>query len=128
KLGKDDDEPEFSLMAWFAMLFAAGMGIGLVFWGTAEPLTFFSSPKPGVTGSPETLAQAAMSQTFLHWGLHAWGIYVVLGLSLAYAIHRKGRPVSIRWALTAIRRPSQRLAGRCHRHHRGLGHGVRYRH
>lgn len=102
KLGKDDDEPEFSLMAWFAMLFAAGMGIGLVFWGTAEPLTFFSSPKPGVTGSPETLAQAAMSQTFLHWGLHAWGIYVVLGLSLAYAIHRKGRPVSIRWALEPL--------------------------
>lgn len=102
KLGKDDDEPEFSLMAWFAMLFAAGMGIGLVFWGTAEPLTFYSSPKPGVTGSPEGLAQAAMSQTFLHWGLHAWGIYVVLGLSLAYAIHRKGRPVSIRWALEPL--------------------------
>lgn len=102
KLGKDDDEPEFSIMAWFAMLFAAGMGIGLVFWGTAEPLTFYANPKPGVSGSEEALAQQAMSQTFLHWGLHAWGIYVVLGLALAYAIHRKGRPVSIRWALEPL--------------------------
>lgn len=102
KLGKDDDKPEFSMMAWFAMLFAAGMGIGLVFWGTAEPLTFMSNPKPGVSGSPRDLAESAMSQTFLHWGLHAWGIYVVLGLALAYAIHRKGRPVSIRWALEPL--------------------------
>lgn len=102
KLGKDEDEPEFSVMAWFAMLFAAGMGIGLVFWGTAEPLTFFANPKPGVSGSEQALAKQAMTQTFLHWGLHAWGIYVVLGLALAYAIHRKGRPVSIRWALEPL--------------------------
>ncbi len=101
-LGKDDEEPEFSLMAWFSMLFAAGMGIGLVFWGAAEPLTFFTSPKPGVTGSDADLASAAMSQVFLHWGFHAWAIYVVVGLSLAYAIHRKGRPVSIRWALEPL--------------------------
>lgn len=102
KLGRDDDVPEFGVMAWFAMLFAAGMGIGLVFWGTAEPLTFFANPKPGVDGSPVALAEAAMAQTFLHWGLHAWGIYVVVGLALAYAIHRKGRPVSIRWALEPL--------------------------
>ncbi len=101
-LGQDDEEPEFSLMAWFSMLFAAGMGIGLVFWGAAEPLTFFTSPKPGVTGSDADLASAAMSQVFLHWGFHAWAIYVVVGLSLAYAIHRKGRPVSIRWALEPL--------------------------
>jgi choline/glycine/proline betaine transport protein len=101
-LGKDEDEPEFSLWAWFAMLFAAGMGIGLVFWGAAEPLTFFDSPKPGVEGSGSQLAQSAMSQTFLHWGLHAWAIYVVVGLALAYAIHRKGRSVSLRWILEPL--------------------------
>ena len=102
KLGKDDDEPEFGLMSWFSMLFAAGMGIGLVFWGASEPLTFFTNPKPGVTGDSADLASAAMSQTFLHWGFHAWAIYAVVGLSLAYSIHRKGRPVSIRWALEPL--------------------------
>ena len=102
KLGKDDDEPEFGLMSWFSMLFAAGMGIGLVFWGASEPLTFFTTPKPGVTGDSADLAAAAMSQTFLHWGFHAWAIYAVVGLALAYSIHRKGRPVSIRWALEPL--------------------------
>jgi choline/glycine/proline betaine transport protein len=102
KLGQDDDEPEFKLMSWFAMLFAAGMGIGLVFWGAAEPLTYFLEPKPGVSGGKPELAAAAMSQTFLHWGFHAWAVYAVVGLSLAYAIHRKGRPVSIRWALEPL--------------------------
>lgn len=101
-LGQDDEKPEFSLMAWFAMLFAAGMGIGLVFWGAAEPLTFFVSPKPGVEGTQDELATASMAQTFLHWGFHAWAIYVVVGLALAYSIHRKGRPVSIRWALEPV--------------------------
>jgi choline/glycine/proline betaine transport protein len=102
KLGTDDDEPEFSLMAWFSMLFAAGMGIGLVFWGAAEPLTFFTDPKPGTTGSDADLANSAMSQVFLHWGFHAWAIYVVVGLAMAYAIHRKGRSVSLRWTLEPI--------------------------
>jgi choline/glycine/proline betaine transport protein len=102
KLGTDEDEPEFGIMSWFAMLFAAGMGIGLVFWGAAEPLTFFTNPKPGVEGDSAELASAAMSQTFLHWGFHAWAIYAVVGLSLAYSIHRKGRPVSIRWALEPL--------------------------
>lgn len=99
KLGREDTEAEYNLVSWFAMLFAAGMGIGLVFWGVAEPLTYFENPKPGVEGSPELLASRAMSQTFLHWGLHAWAIYAVVGLSVAYAIHRRGFPVSIRWAL-----------------------------
>jgi choline/glycine/proline betaine transport protein len=118
KLGKDEDAPEFSLMAWFAMLFAAGMGIGLVFWGAAEPLMHYDTPRPGVTdpnalgddghgmegigAAGGDLAQQAMAQTFLHWGFHAWAIYVVVGLALAYAIHRKGRPVSIRWALEPL--------------------------
>lgn len=102
KLGKDDDEPEFSLMSWFSMLFAAGMGIGLVFYGVGEPLTHFLEPKPGVVGSEQSLAQQAMSQTYLHWGLHAWSIYAVVGVALAYAVHRKGRPMSIRWAIEPL--------------------------
>jgi len=102
KLGKDRDEPEFTTGSWFALLFAAGMGIGLVFYGVSEPLSHFASPRPGVTGTENELAQQAMVQTFLHWGLHAWAIYVVLGMALAYAIHRRGRPVSIRWALEPL--------------------------
>ncbi|SFQ45615.1 choline/glycine/proline betaine transport protein [Amycolatopsis arida] len=102
KLGPDEEEPEFKLRSWFAMLFAAGMGIGLVFWGVAEPLNHFANPKPGVEGPPEDLAEAAMVQTFLHWGLHPWAIYVVVGLAIAYAIHRKKRPVSIRYALEPL--------------------------
>lgn len=103
KLGQDDDEPEFRLMSWFSMLFAAGMGIGLVFWGAAEPLTFFASDrKPGMTGEGPELAQKAMAQVWVHWGFHAWSIYVVVGLALAYAAHRRGRPLSIRWALEPL--------------------------
>ncbi|BDZ50274.1 choline transporter [Frondihabitans sucicola] len=101
-LGKDEDKPEFSTVSWFSLLFAAGMGIGLVFYGVSEPLSHFASPRPGVTGTPAHLAQQALTQTFLHWGLHAWAIYVVVGLALAYAIHRRGRPVSIRWALEPL--------------------------
>ncbi|MGV0110978.1 BCCT family transporter [Arthrobacter sp. CP30] len=102
RLGKDDDKPEFSVMSWFALLFAAGMGIGLVFWGVAEPLNHFASPRPGVTGTDVQLGQQAITQTFLHWGLHAWSIYVVVGLSIAYAVHRRGRPISIRWTLEPL--------------------------
>lgn len=103
KLGKDEEDPEFGVFSWFAMLFAAGMGIGLVFWGAAEPLTFFATDvKPGMTGEGAELAQKAMAQVFLHWGFHAWAIYVVVGLALAYAIHRRGRPASIRWALEPV--------------------------
>lgn len=102
KLGKDEDEPEFSLGSWFSLLFAAGMGIGLVFYGVSEPLSHFASPKPGASGSPAELAQQAQAQTFLHWGVHAWSIYVVIGLALAYAIHRRGRPISIRWTLEPL--------------------------
>jgi choline/glycine/proline betaine transport protein len=101
-LGPDDEAPQYSRTSWFAMLFSAGMGIGLVFWGVAEPLTHFATPKPGVVGPPERVAEQAMAQTYVHWGVHAWAIYVVVGLALAYAIHRRGRPVSIRWALEPL--------------------------
>ncbi len=102
KLGRDDDEPQFSTTAWFSLLFAAGMGIGLVFYGVSEPLSHFVDPKPGVTGTPAQLAQSALTQTYLHWGVQAWAIYVVVGLALAYAIHRRRRPLSIRWALEPV--------------------------
>ncbi|GAA4806618.1 BCCT family transporter [Nocardioides caeni] len=102
-LGKDDDEPEFSLGSWFAMLFAAGMGIGLVFWGVAEPLNHFASTPPGAPAdTPAQAARTAMDTTFLHWGLHAWAIYVVVGLAIAYSVHRQGNPISIRWALRPL--------------------------
>lgn len=101
-LGKDDEKPEFGLGSWFAMLFAAGMGIGLVFWGVAEPLNHFDAPPPGTGADASARADTAFDVTFLHWGLHAWAIYVVVGLAVAYAVHRKGRPVSIRWALEPL--------------------------
>ena len=102
-IGKDGDEPEFSLGTWFSMLFAAGMGIGLVFYGVAEPLSFATTQvKPGVGEGVQERAHMAFAQTFVHWGVHAWAIYVIVGLSLALAIHRRGRPVSIRWALEPL--------------------------
>ena len=103
RLGDDDEKPEFGLLSWFAMLFSAGMGIGLVFYGVGEPLTYATSdPKPGWTGDEAELARLAMAQTFVHWGLHPWAIYAVVGLALAYAVHRRGRPISIRWALEPV--------------------------
>ncbi|GAB2517901.1 BCCT family transporter [Paramicrobacterium agarici] len=103
KLGREDDEPEFGVLSWFAMLFAAGMGIGLVFYGVGEPLTYATvSPKPGWDGDQSDITGLAMAQTFVHWGLHPWAVYAVIGLALAYAIHRRGRPVSIRWALEPL--------------------------
>lgn len=104
RLGADDDEPEFSTGAWFAMLFSAGMGIGLVFWGVAEPLNHLVNP-PSIGGEvAEGIAAAdqAMTLTFFHWGLHAWAIYVVIGLGLAYMTFRRGRPLSLRWLLEPL--------------------------
>lgn len=103
KLGRDDEKPEFSWLSWFCMLFAAGMGVGLVFYGVAEPLTYATSdPKPGWGDDQIENAQLGMAQTFVHWGLHPWAVYAVIGLALAYSIHRRGRPVSIRWALEPL--------------------------
>lgn len=104
RLGSDDEKPEFSVGAWFAMLFSAGMGIGLVFWGVAEPLNHFLNP-PSVQGETATgirAADQAMELTFFHWGLHAWAIYVVIGLGIAYMTYRRGRPLSIRWLLEPL--------------------------
>jgi glycine betaine transporter len=91
-LGLDDDEPEYSNRSWLAMLFSAGMGIGLVFWGVAEPVSHYGSPPPGIEAQTAEAARAAMRFTFFHWGLHAWGIYTIIALAIAYFSFRKGRP------------------------------------
>ncbi|MGP4062176.1 glycine betaine uptake BCCT transporter [Halobacillus sp. H74] len=103
KLGKPEDEPEYPYITWFAMLFSAGMGIGLVFWGAAEPLSHFHTP-PLVDqeGMSEEAAQSAMKYTFFHWGLHPWAIYAVLALALAYFKFRKDAPGVISAALTPV--------------------------
>ncbi|MCV9886198.1 glycine betaine uptake BCCT transporter [Metabacillus halosaccharovorans] len=91
KLGKPDEKPEFSKGSWFAMLFSAGMGIGLVFWGAAEPLSHFMDPPLAEGGSPAAHKEA-MRYTFFHWGIHAWAIYAIVALSLAYFQFRKDEP------------------------------------
>ncbi len=91
KLGDDDSEPEYSLISWFAMLFSAGMGIGLVFWGVAEPLNHFVNPM-NLEGGTEAAKSFAMTKSFVHWGLHPWANYAVLALALAYMQFRKGKP------------------------------------
>ena len=103
-LGPDDEPPSYSLVSWFAMLFAAGMGIGLVFWGVAEPLNHYAVPPPGTPEgtSDAAKAQNAMTTSFLHWGLSAWAVYIVVGLAIAYTVHRKGRKVSLRWVLEPL--------------------------
>ena len=104
RLGRDDEQPEFGMLSWFAMLFSAGMGIGLVFYGVAEPLSHYVTPPVAgqIAGSTDAAANQAMELTLFHWGLHAWAIYVVVGLGLAYMTYRKGRPLSIRWLLEPL--------------------------
>ncbi|WP_193452387.1 BCCT family transporter [Pseudomonas nitroreducens] len=98
KLGPDHSEPEYRSSSWFAMLFSAGMGIGLMFFGVAEPVMHFTSPPVGEAGTV-TAAREAMKITFFHWGLHAWAIYAIVGLILAYFSFRKGLPLTLRSAL-----------------------------
>ncbi|GEN46130.1 glycine betaine uptake BCCT transporter [Alkalibacillus haloalkaliphilus] len=92
KLGKQDEKPEFSRPTWIAMLFSAGMGIGLVFWGSAEPINHYSlmSPTASELGTDQAVKEA-MYYTFFHWGIHAWGIYGIVALILAYFSFRHDR-------------------------------------
>ncbi len=91
-LGRDGQPPEFRTVSWIAMMFSAGMGIGLMFYGVGEPLSHFTSPPPG-TVSPNTpqAFDVAMATTLFHWTLHPWGIYAVVGLAVAYGTFRRGR-------------------------------------
>lgn len=95
RLGGKNAEPEFTTMAWFAMLFSAGMGIGLLFWGVAEPVFHYKSPPFGEGGTVEA-AEKAMNFTFMHWGFHAWAIYALVALSLGFFAFNKGLPLTIR--------------------------------
>ena len=88
-LGRDDEEPEFRTVSWVAMMFSAGMGIGLMFYGVGEPISHFTTAPPG-TGEAGSV-QTAMATTLFHWTLHPWGIYAVVGLAIAYGTYRKGR-------------------------------------
>ena len=98
KLGPDHSQPTYSNGSWFAMLFTAGMGIGLMFFGVAEPVMHYVSPPVG-EGETISAAQQAMRVTFFHWGFHAWAIYTIVGLALAYFAYRHNLPLKIRSAL-----------------------------
>ena len=91
RLGKDDDRPEFRTVSWISMMFAAGMGIGLLFYGVAEPISHLAAPPPGLADAKtEAAARIAMQYTFLHWGITGWAIYAIAGLALAYFGYRHG--------------------------------------
>lgn len=92
KLGPDDSQPEYSTTSWFGMLFGAGMGIGLVFWGVAEPISHFVNPASGIEAGTLEAANFAMKSSFMHWGFHPWANYSIIGLALAYFQFRKNKP------------------------------------
>jgi choline/glycine/proline betaine transport protein len=114
RLGDDDSRPEFSNFSWFAMLFSAGVGIGLLFFGIAEPLFYFDNTAPwgypnnpfadhaGVTEMNNDRAIHAMRVTYFHWGFHGWAVYVMIGLCLAYFGFRKKLPLTLRSALYPV--------------------------
>ena len=94
KLGGRNAKPEFSKGAWFAMLFSAGMGIGILFWSVGEPINHFLNA-PTTEGGTVAAAKISMELTFLHWGLHAWGIYALVGMALAFFTFNRGLPLTI---------------------------------
>jgi choline/glycine/proline betaine transport protein len=98
RIGGPDALPEFSTFSWFAMLISAGMGIGLMFWSVAEPIFHYMTPSPMFSVLPETAqsAQSALGLTYYHWGIHPWGIYALVGLSLAFFAFNRGLPLTIR--------------------------------
>lgn len=99
RIGGPKALPEFTTLAWYAMLLSAGMGIGLMFWSVGEPMYHYMSPSPmfsGIEGGTPEAAQAAMAVTFFHWGLHPWAIYAVVGLGLAFFAYNRGLPLTIR--------------------------------
>ncbi|MCO8121597.1 BCCT family transporter [Stieleria sp. TO1_6] len=101
RLGRDDEQPEFSSLSWFAMLFSAGMGIGLLFFSVAEPIYHFQSPPPGFADGLDA-SRLSMAATIFHWGLHPWALYAVVGLGLAYFGFRRQMPLSFRSLLHPI--------------------------
>ncbi len=111
RLGRDDERPEFSTASWIAMLFAGGMGAGLLFWGVAEPVYHFQGPPVEAGGTPEA-ARMALVLTNLHWGLHAWSIYGVCALVIAYFTFRRNRPSLISTPIASLfHGPTRRILG-----------------
>ncbi|MGC4018211.1 MAG: BCCT family transporter [Muricomes sp.] len=92
RLGPDDSRPEYKTTSWFAMLFGAGMGVGLVFWGVAEPISHYIGPKAGIDPASPEAADFAMRASFMHWGIHPWAGYAIIGLALGYFQFRKNKP------------------------------------
>jgi glycine betaine transporter len=92
KLGKDYEKPQYSYFGWFSMLFAAGMGIGMIFWGVAEPMSHYLHPPEYIAPRSREAAGFAMTYSFFHWGLHPWAIYIIMSLSIAYFSFRRGMP------------------------------------
>ena len=92
KLGQEEDEPEFSTISWLSMLFAAGMGVGLLFFGTAEPLSHYGTARDLLSLSQQNAAEKALFITYFHWGLHGWATFAITGLVIAYFGFRKGCP------------------------------------
>ncbi|UZV73447.1 BCCT family transporter [Pasteurella multocida] len=108
RLGSDNEEPEYPFLSWIAMLFAAGMGIGLMYFGVAEPMLHYANPlHQGMTAAEKT--KEAMLMTFYHWGIHAWAIYAVIGLALAYFGFRYKLPLTIRSGFYPLLK--QRISG-----------------
>lgn len=91
RLGDPGEKPEYSNFAWFSMLFSAGMGIGLVFWGVAEPIFHYMQPPLGIEPQSTESAVMAMRYSFFHWGFHPWAMYAIVGLALAFSAFRKKR-------------------------------------
>jgi choline/glycine/proline betaine transport protein len=106
KLGKDDDEPDFSTFSWICMLFSAGLGSGLIYWGVAEPMYHIQDnpfmTRAGIEAGSVDAAATAIRITNFHWGLHGWALYVLVGLSLAYFAYRKDMPLTLRSALYPV--------------------------
>lgn len=115
RIGGEDAEPEFSHRSWLAMLFATGMGIGLVFWGAAEPISHYAQPPEGIAAQTPEAARAAMRYAFFHWGLHPWAVYALMGLAMAWFQYNRGG----RGLISDMLEP---LIGA--RHRGALGHAV----
>ena len=102
RLGDDDSRPEYSTISWFAMLFGCGMGIGLMFWSVSEPICHMAAPMAGIEAGTDTAAMFAMRSTYMDWGFHAWAIFAVMGLGLAYTTFRLKKPQLVSMVLEPL--------------------------
>ncbi len=111
RLGKEDERPKYAYFTWIGMLFSAGFGVGLVFWGVAEPMTHFGTPPTGlgVEGGTEEAARTAMRYSFFHWGIHQWSVFTVVGLVMAYFQYKKDRGALISSTIT-VKTPKKKAS------------------